>query len=27
LSGADKQLKGYLVAVSPDWLTSLTTRF
>src|SRR5579859_3217334 len=27
LSGADKQLEAYLVAVSPEWLTSLTTRY
>jgi cytochrome c biogenesis protein CcdA len=27
LSGADKQLEAYLVDASPEWLTSLTTRF
>ncbi len=27
LSGVDKQLEAALVAASPDWLTSLTTRF
>lgn len=27
LSGADKQLEAWLVAISPVWLTSLTTRF
>ncbi len=27
LSGADKLLEAWLVSVSPDWLTSLTTRF
>jgi cytochrome c biogenesis protein CcdA len=27
LSGGDKQLETYLVNVSPEWLTSLTTRF
>ena len=27
LSGTDKQLEAYLVDASPDWLTSLTTRF
>lgn len=27
LSGADKSLEAWAVSVSPDWLTSLTTRF
>jgi len=27
LSGLDRTLETYLVAVSPEWLTSLTTRF
>jgi cytochrome c biogenesis protein CcdA len=27
LSGEDKRLEAYLVSISPDWLTSLTTRF
>jgi len=27
LSGIDRNLETYLVAVSPEWLTSLTTRF
>lgn len=27
LSGLDKRLEAFLVAASPDWLTSLTTRF
>jgi len=27
LSGVDKQLEAYLVGASPEWLTSLTTRF
>lgn len=27
LSGLDKQVEAFLVAVSPDWLTSFTTRF
>jgi cytochrome c-type biogenesis protein len=27
LSGADRLLEGWLVQVSPDWLTTLTTRF
>lgn len=27
ISGSDKQLEGIIVAASPDWLISLTTRF
>jgi len=27
LSGADKPLEAWLVQISPDWLTALTTRF
>jgi cytochrome c biogenesis protein CcdA len=27
LTGADRALEGFAVAVSPDWLTELTTRF
>ncbi len=27
LSGADKPLEAWLVHISPDWLTTLTTRF
>lgn len=27
ISGLDKQLEGFIVAASPDWLISLTTRF
>jgi hypothetical protein len=27
ISGADKALEAFLVEVSPEWLTSLTTRF
>lgn len=27
LSGADKQLEAWLVQISPEWLTALTTRF
>jgi len=27
LTGADRPLEGWLVQVSPDWLTSLTTRY
>jgi cytochrome c-type biogenesis protein len=27
ISGADKALEAFLVEVSPEWLTNLTTRF
>ena len=27
LSGADKPLESWLVQISPEWLTALTTRF
>lgn len=27
LSGTDKQLEGFLVAISPGWLTDVTTRY
>ena len=26
-TGADKALEAWLVSASPDWLTSLTTRY